>query len=81
MPAATAPQCSPSTPPLEDCGVISEPMWLSKPRDDVPPDLLGEGAGDDDLVDGFWLLVAEEAGLIGLEFASSSAVRRPVSSS
>jgi hypothetical protein len=42
-------------------------MRLSEPSEDVPPYLLGEGAGDDDLVDGFQLLVAKEAGLIGLE--------------
>lgn len=58
MPAATPP----SAPPLDDYGVVSEPMRLSEPgEDDVPPDLLGEGAGDDNLVDDFRLFIAEEA--------------------
>jgi hypothetical protein len=40
VPAATAPQRSPSAPQLEDCSVVSEPMRLSEPSEDVPLDLL-----------------------------------------
>ena len=65
-------------PPVKDCVLGCHPLGRIQNIVDVPPNLFGERAGDDDVVDGFWFLVAEEAKFVCLESVALPSVGRLV---
>jgi len=59
-PAGSVPLRSPLVPPVEDCVPSRHPLGRVHNIADVPANLFSERVGDDDVVDGFSFLVAEE---------------------
>jgi hypothetical protein len=66
-PAGSIPLRSPLVPPVKDCVPSRHPLGRVHNIADVPANLFSERVGDDDVVDGFSFLVAEEQS----SFASS----------